>query len=235
MAALSCPKCKAAVKVEGGTASRCGHCGERFHRCRYCVNFDPRIACLHPEVLEVERVIDPDVLCECLYFRLKPPAGKPLRKFLGVTLSAWSTIIAVGVLFACIYLGLIGFTGASTPETGLKLRITEVGTVAADEPFEVTFGIYNDGETPARHITISLGSEALKTVEWLSSDPPAVRVNQSEHRLDLDYGEINGKSALLGQLTFRPRKRGNCPISFLLFSQDAAAPQAVEIRMNAEG
>jgi len=221
MATLVCPRCKRTIAVEEVPPLRCSR----------CTHFDlAHLACVHPEILEPERVVDPDEARECLHFHFRPLPKEAPRFFAGVSLFAWSTLAVIAVIFTLLYIGLSSYTRVGPTETILQLRTQSVGTVVSGEPFDIIFGIYNRGGDPARRVTLYLGRDTLRFLELLETDPPALVEDEEQGSFALDYGDLSAGHSVLGRLTFRGVRSGAFTLRITLSADNDPHPQTVEMR-----
>jgi hypothetical protein len=231
MAALRCPKCGAIVVAEDRPPARCRHCHEPLHRCRYCRYFDTRsLACIHPEILPVERVIDPDEVRSCSYFDYAPKTQKVLRNLFGLSLHVWWAIITSAAIFALLYIGL-GNKGPSAGEVELTLDIQEAGTVVQDEPFSLIVNIRNEGDQTAKGVTVRLGKQALQTFTLVGCDPLEQEAGETQDSIYLNFGDISAGEARLINFTFQSQKIGQFTMRFLVFADNSNRPKAEETRV----
>jgi hypothetical protein len=174
MSSPCCPKCHSVVVTGRKAPRRCRKCGEKLDRCRYCLHFDPRVlACEHPDILPVERILDPDEHRECPYFVYLPSRKlKPRKVFLQLSLEVWKTIMVALICFALLYVGLGKYFGRSGPGVVLVASMDEPGTVMSDETFDTVVRLENQGKKTAQHVTCRLGKEVLAIVELMGVDPP---------------------------------------------------------------
>jgi len=233
MAALHCPRCKAAVVIDGKSPPHCVRCGKPLRCCRYCVFFEPRsLACEHPEILEPERVVDADAPRECPYFRLRLLAARRPGRLLGLSPSTWAAIAVLGMICSLLYMGMSRYAGGGVSrEVDLQLQLQSAGTVIGDEPFDIIFSIYNPGRHRARHVTLLFAKESLQAAEVVSSDPPARGVRRSGNSLFLDYGELPAGGALLGRVTLRALRTGHFPLRVMLLAENARRPETAQTRL----
>lgn len=233
MATLRCPMCGASYAADKRPPPLCGRCKTTLRRCRYCAHLDQyHMVCSHLEVRETDRdIIEPDNLRHCPYFRFQPPS-KATRKLAGLSWLTWKAVVTLLVMGALAYIGMHQYYNTVGPgETLLQLRLQPLGTVEPDEPFDLAFAIYNQGKVLGRHVTLSLGQDAQAVAEVVSSDPPAQQWGQQGTTLLLDYGELKAGNALMGRLTMRPVRRGNCHFQVIVSGENVPRPQKEQIRL----
>lgn len=233
MAALVCPKCKAAVVTER-PPKRCGQCGRVLLCCRCCAHFEhQQMACLHPEIIsDWERVRDPDEPRECPYYRFRPRLLKGPRTIAGISAFTWGTVVIMLVVGALLYIGLSQYNVAVGPgQTTLQLKLESVGTITPDEPFELVFGVYNEGRSPAHNVTLHLGHDLLSFATLSGSDPPCQERLETDNTLSLNFGELGEGGALLGRLTFVPSRAGTHTVKLMASAANCPRPQLAETRL----
>ncbi|NIM04692.1 MAG: hypothetical protein GTO55_02045 [Armatimonadetes bacterium] len=189
------------------------------------------LTCVHPEILQPERVVDPDESRECPHYKSGLGAAKPSKTLVGVSIFTWTTILTVIVIFALLFIGLSRYTIVGPTETILQLRIYSVGTVVSDEPFDLIFGIYNRGKRPARHVTLHLGRRTLWVAELVDVDPPVEEIYERGDSIFLDFGDLEAGESILGTLTFKALRTGEYPIKTTLSADNSARPQSAEKRV----
>jgi hypothetical protein len=229
MALLLCPRCDIAITVEDLPPRRCERCGTFLRRCRYCVHFDlHHLACVHPETLWPERVVDPDEARECHNYKFRPlDTGRP-RTYAGMSALTWTLICILVITSVLLYIGIEKYTYVGPTETLLQLQLRAGGTVLGDEPFDLFFGVYNRGKNPAHRVILFLGPRTFEAMDLIDADPLPLEVLQKQGGLLLDYGDLGKGKSLLGRLTLRPVHSGHHMIKATISADNSARPQTVE-------
>jgi len=203
-----------------------------LHRCRYCLHFDPRVlACEHPNILPVERVLDPDEIRDCPYFVYLPTRKARAKKsLLRLSLETWRVVVFLVICFGLLYVGLGKYITGGGGETVLEARLEEPGTVMMDETFDLVARIENKGKRAAKGITFRFGKETLGAVELMEVDPPLPPEAWKETKTEvaINIGGLPTGEAYLLRFTFRPLKTGRFPFRIVVFAENTRAPQSLK-------
>jgi hypothetical protein len=203
-----------------------------LHRCRYCLHFDYRVlACEHPNILPVERIIDPDETRDCPYFVYLPTRKAKARKsFLRLSLGTWRAAIFLLICFGLLYIGMGRYLTGGSGEAILEARLEEPGTVMMDETFDLVARVENKGKKSAEGVSFRFGKDTLGAVELMEVDPPLPPQawKATEAAVTVDIGRLPAGEAYLLRFTFRPLKAGRFPFSLVVFAKNAQTPQILK-------
>jgi hypothetical protein len=189
------------------------------------------LACEHPNILPVERILDPDETRQCPYFVYRSTRGVKAKKvFLHLSLLFWQALVIALVCFGLIYLGLGKYLKGKSGDAILEANLEEPGTVMLDETFDLVARVENKGKKTAEQVTFRFGKDALTAVQLMEVDPPLPPEawRESEKAVTINIGKVPAGEVHLLRFTLRPLKTGRFPLRLVVYAKNAQAPRILK-------
>jgi hypothetical protein len=230
MAALTCPKCSAAIHAHEKLPQRCERCGAALHCCRYCTHFDHRVLdCAHPDLVDIEHITDADDVRSCRYFSFNPRITTA-KTFLSLSISMWMSAIALIVLGGLLYIGLTR-TSTGAPLSALQLNVQPPGTIVREDPCDISFSIVNNSQATARNVMITVEATTLSALDYTQSQPVPRRVDRRGKSMNLVFGDVAAGQTITGSISFTPKRTGTIPIGLMLSAENIDKPSLVNTQI----
>lgn len=232
MAALTCPRCNAAVRARDKLPARCESCGAALHCCRNCASFDHRVLdCAHPDLVDTEHITDADEVRSCRYFDFCPRiTTAPPRTFLWMSFNAWVSVLVLIVLGVLLYVGITR-TSTSPPQSALQLHLQAPGTIIQEDPCELSFSIINSSQESARELSLTIDSHTLAGLEYTQAEPAPRSMIDTGRSLRLNYSDLPAGQTLSGSLSFKPKRSGTLPINLMLSAANAEKAETADTKV----